>query len=186
MTLLDVLMDEHRGFTTMLDVLDAIARRMSDGKSVPAAMVAGALDFFEHFTDGHHRQEETLLFPLLAAHGLGRDETVINALLVQHEAGRAYTARMRRDESRMAAGDPLAAEQFAADARGYVELIREHIRIEDNYFYKLASQILTPAEQAAMTEAFGRARSHSVSDGQRERYLQMLSEYPAIVASWQR
>ena len=48
----------------------------------------------------------------------------------------------------------LAAAALAADARGYTELIREHIRIEDEYFYKLADQLLTLAEQESVVAKF--------------------------------
>jgi hemerythrin-like domain-containing protein len=184
MRLLDVLVDEHRGFSVMLDVLDAMAERLLDGKPVAAEMVAGTVDFFEYLTDGHHRQEEELLFPLLAQHGIGADQTVVNALLAQHDAGRAYTRKMRADAAGLAAGAPEAAQQLACHARGYVELIREHIRIEDSYFYALAIENLTRAELETVAEAFSLARAHRVPEHQRDRYLAMLAEYPGIVATW--
>jgi hemerythrin-like domain-containing protein len=184
MTLLDVLVDEHRGFSVMLDVLDAMAGRLLDGEPVPAEMVAGAIDFFEYFTDGHHRQEEELLFPLLAQHGIGADQTVVNALLAQHDAGRAYTRKMRADAVGLGSGVPEASQQLARHARGYVELIREHIRIEDSYFYGLASEILTHAERETIAEAFSLARVHRVPENQRDRYMAMLATYPGIVATW--
>jgi hemerythrin-like domain-containing protein len=184
MKFLDILMDEHRGFTSMLNVLDAVAGRVQRGQDVPAEMMVGLLDFFEYFTDGHHLQEEQLLFPLLAEHGIGRDQTVVNALLAQHEAGRTYSAKMRADLERMRAGEADAPERFAAHAQGYVELIREHIRIEDSYFYGVAEEILTHAEKTRITEAFSQARGTRVPEGERGRYLSMLTEYPAAVARW--
>jgi hemerythrin-like domain-containing protein len=71
MRFLNVLMDEHRGFSVMLDVLDAIAGRLERGAEVPVPMIVDVLDFFEHFTDRHHDKEEETLFPLLARHGIG-------------------------------------------------------------------------------------------------------------------
>jgi hemerythrin-like domain-containing protein len=186
MRLLEVLVDEHRGFLAMLDVLDAMAGRLLEAKPVPAEMVSGALDFFEYFTDGHHRQEEELLFPMLAQHGIGADATVVNALLAQHDAGRAYTRKMRADAAGLVAGIPEASQQLARHARGYVELIREHIRIEDSYFYGLASAILTHVERETIAEAFSVARARRVPEAQRNRYVAMLAEYPGIVAAWER
>jgi hemerythrin-like domain-containing protein len=186
MRMLQVLVDEHHGFSVMLDVLDAMAGRLLEGKPVPAEMVSGVIDFFEHVTDGHHRQEEELLFPLMAQHGIGADQTVVNALLTQHDAGRAYTRKMRADAVGLVAGVPDASQQLARHARGFVELIREHIRIEDSYFYTLASEILTNAERATMAEAFTLARAHRVPENQRGRYRAMLAEYPGIVEAWKR
>jgi len=75
MRFLDVLMDEHRGFSAMLDVLDAVAGRLERGADVPMAMLVDVVDFFENFTDQHHEREEEMLFPLLAKHGIGPDQT---------------------------------------------------------------------------------------------------------------
>lgn len=184
MRFLSVLMDEHRGFRVMLDVLDAVAERLERGAAVPMPMLADVLDFFENFTDRHHDQEEEMLFPLLAKHGIGPDQTVVSALMFQHEAGRVYGTKMRKQLLRMQQGDSTAATVLAADARGYTELIREHIRIEDDYFYKLADQVLTEAEHQAIVERFSGSPENRAAHPERERYLKMLEVYPAVVAGW--
>jgi hemerythrin-like domain-containing protein len=183
MRFLDVLMDEHQGFTTMLDVLDGVASRLELGAEVPMPMLVDVLDFFERFTDRHHDKEEALLFPLLAKHGIGSDQTVVSALMSQHEAGRAYGAKMHRELRRLQQGDPAAPAALAAIARGYSELLREHIRIEDEYFYKLADQVLTEAEHEAIVEQFGSPATREAHP-ERARYLRMLDTYPAVVAAW--
>jgi hemerythrin-like domain-containing protein len=184
MRFLNVLVDEHRGFSAMLDVLDAIAGRLERGKDVPMPMLVDVLDFFESFTDRHHNKEEAMLFPLLAKHGIGPDQTVVSVLMSQHEAGRAYGAKMRSQLKRMQMGDPAAGTALAADARGYTELIREHIRIEDEYFYNLADQVLTEAEHAAIVEQFSGGPGNRAAHPERERYLRMLEVYPEVVEGW--
>jgi hemerythrin-like domain-containing protein len=184
MRFLTVLMDEHRGFSSMLDVLDAVADRLERGADVPIPMLEDVLDFFESFTDRHHDKEEEMLFPLLAKHGIGPDQTVVSVLMSQHEAGRVYGKKMRNELKRLQQGDPSAAAALAADARAYTELIREHIRIEDEYFYKLADQVLTEAEHAAIVEKFGGSPGNRSAHPERDRYLKMLEVYPAVVAGW--
>jgi hemerythrin-like domain-containing protein len=184
MRFLTVLMDEHRGFSAMLDVLEAIAGRLERGAGVPMPMLVDVLDFFEHFTDRHHDREEETLFPLLAKHGIGPDQTVVGALMFQHEAGRMYGRKMRGELTRMKQGDPSAAGALAADARGYTELIREHIRIEDEYFYKLADSVLNEAEHAAIVEQFSGSPDNRAQHPDRERYLRMIDVYPGVVAAW--
>jgi hemerythrin-like domain-containing protein len=184
MRFLNVLMDEHRGFSSMLDVLDAIAGRLERGADVPMPMLADVIEFFGTFTDRHHNKEEATLFPLLAKHGIGPDQTVVSVLMSQHEAGRVYGAKMRNGLRRLQQGDPAAGVALAADARGYTELIREHIRIEDEYFYKLADQVLTDAEHAAIVEQFSEKPGSGAAHPERERYLKMLEVYPGIVAGW--
>jgi len=184
MRFLDVLMEEHRGFKVMLDVLDAMADRLVRGAAVPPDMLANVLDFFERFTERHHDKEEETLFPLLAQHGLGSDQTVVRALMTQHETGRVYSAKMHLALTRLQAGEPGAGVELSEHAKGYVELIREHIRIEDEYFYKLADSLLTLAEQESVVANFlGEAGARPASP-ERARYLKMLEEYPAIAAGW--
>jgi len=184
MRFLDVLTDEHRGFKSMLDVLDAIADRLARGAAVPSTMLADVLDFFERFTERHHDREEETLFPLLARHGMGSDQTVVRALMSQHEAGRMYGAKMRAALTRFQAGDPGAGAELSEHAKGYTELIREHIRIEDEYFYKLADQLLTLAEQESVVAKFVGEAGVRPASPERSRYLRMLDEYPAVVAAW--
>lgn len=183
MRFLDVLMDEHRGFSVMLDVLDAMAGRLGRGLEVPTPMVTDVLEFFERFADRHHDREESLLFPLLAGHGIGSDQTVVSALMAQHEAGRVYGSKMKQELQRLQQGDPAAAAALADDARAYTELIREHIRIEDKYFYQLADRVLTDAEHDVILEQFRGPDTRQAHD-ERARYLQMLEVYPAVVAGW--
>jgi hemerythrin-like domain-containing protein len=184
MRFLDVLMDEHRGFSSMLDVLDAVAGRLERGADVPMAMLVDVVDFFENFTDQHHCREEELLFPVLAKHGIGPDQTVVNVLMSQHDAGRVYGRKMRNQVRRMQQRDPAAGAALAAEARGYTELIREHIRIEDEYFYRLAVQVLTEAEHAAIVEQFSGSPGNRAAHPERERYLKMLDVYPGVIAGW--
>lgn len=184
MHFLDILMEEHRGFSVMLDVLDAAAARLRAGYHVPPAMLADLLDLFENFTDRHHDREESTLFLLLARHGIGSDQTVVNALLSQHEAGRAYGKRMRRELKRLEAGAAGAGAGLATDADGYSELIREHIRIEDEYFYALADRVLTAAEHAGLEQDLELRDDGGHAQAERQRYLRMLEMYPAVVAGW--
>ena len=71
-----------------------------------------------------------------------------------------------------AARDAAALQAFAATARDYIALLREHIRIEDIYFVEYARDCLTPEEDAAL-----RARMDAV-DGARaqgDRYRTLVA-----------
>ena len=180
---LDELVEEHRGFKTMLSVMEAVAARLHDHDPVPRRMLANIIDFFETFTDGHHALEERTLFPVLEHHGITGDQTVVLALLSQHDAGRVYCRKMHADLARLVGGDQSAAEDLSAHAAGYCELIREHIRIEDDYFYRVASELLTDTEQAAIVEEFSGAGQRGPHP-QKDRFLRMMEEFPKVVAGW--
>lgn len=179
----EVLVAEHRGFKAMLSVLEAMAARLRQQGDVPPRMIADVLDFFETFSDRHHAREERALFPVLARHGMSQDQTVVHALLAQHDTGRVYCRKLRADQARLAAGE-TAVDDFVAHALGYCELIREHIRIEDEYFYELADQLLTEAEQRDVVTEFSTPARGPAAGAEQERFLRMLDDYPGIVAAW--
>lgn len=181
----DELLTEHRAIEAMLVVLDAMAARLAHGDSVPADMLDGTLGFFEEFGDGcHHTKEEVALFPVLARLGLGPDTSPIGALQTQHEAGRLYIREMRHARQRMARGETDAGEAFAASARDYVHLLREHIRIEDHYFVEFAGRMLSPAEDDQLAAEFAVIERRVAGPAAHDRYHRMIDEFRAAVAAW--
>jgi len=178
-----VLLDEHRTIEGMVEVLEAMAARLERGAALPDGMVDEVLDFFQGFCDvNHHVKEEELLFPALARRGAAVDATPINAYVAQHEIARGYMRELRglAGELRRAA---TARAAFAATAREYVSLMREHIRIEDHYFSEMAEQVLTPQEDATLAAGMS-ASGAGLQSGERERYLRMVGRYRDLVAQW--
>jgi len=184
MGFMDILLEDHRRLSAMLGVLDVLASRQPEEGVARLDAWRDVLEFFDRYAVQHHDQEETVLFPLLAGHGIGPDQTAVHALLSQHEAGRVYGVKLRDEFARFAAGEPGATEALAATAGGYIELVREHLRIEDEYFYALADRVLTEAEHESVTEAFERLHGDAPGRAGRERYVRMAETYPALAAGW--
>ncbi len=173
---MDLLMAEHRSIEAMLSVVDLAAARIERGEPVEARLFEDAIDFFSNFADGcHHAKEEDTLFPLLATRGFGPDMSVVAALLAQHEAGRAHVKEMRRSLEGWKRGDPQAALALATAAKAYGELLREHMRIEDEYFYDLAAGLLDAAADQTLLERFEHVES--LSGGEHERYERIVAKY---------
>jgi hemerythrin-like domain-containing protein len=184
MKAVDVLLEEHRMIRRMADIIDAVAARLARGEAVGERVLADLMEFSERFTSNyHHAKEEHHLFPVLARHGLGPESSPIAALREQHEANHAYLREMRAAFTRLAAGDPRAAEAFAASARDYVRMIREHIRIEDHYFQEVAS-VLTPEEDRGLAERMAAVDEAAGREGARARYARMLEDYAHLMAPW--
>lgn len=180
---LETMAAEHERIAKMRGVLEAVAARFEAGGLVPRRLLDDLLDFFKEFVEAcHDIKEETALFPLLAQHGYSRETSAVNALLVQHEIARAYVRELRAAADRVEAGDPQAGGDFAATARAYVELLCEHIRIEDTFLIPLAARLLSPADgtrlRARCTEI---DRAHSAARG---RYERIMTDCLQVVADW--
>jgi len=182
---LESLYTEHRTIEQMLMVLEAVAKRLETGGDVPASLVSDLLDFFHHFADAvHHAKEERRLFPVLAGHGLGPEASAVGALVHQHDAGRVYVREMRAELERLRDGDRLVGAGLAASARAYIELLREHIRIEDEYLYPLAETALTSEEDTTLCSQFTELERIHHEPGQRARYDQLLARYYEVASGW--
>lgn len=179
-----MLMEEHRVIEMMLSFLDAAALRLEAGGEVPSHLLDGAIEFLTDYADRcHHAKEEEALFPLLETLGLCSTEPAIVALKAQHEAGRFYVSRIRREVEELR-DDGFARTALITDIRAYVELLREHIRTEDEYFYSLAGARLSPADDEillAKFEAIERASGRDVH----EHYHRLLKECQQAAAGWE-
>ncbi len=184
MRAIEVLLEEHRLIRRMADIIEAVADRLAAGQAVAERVLADVMEFSERFTSSHHHaKEEHQLFPVLARHGLGPESSPIAALREQHEANHAYLREMRAAFTRLAAGDAGAAQAFAASARDYVRMIREHIRIEDHYFQEVGA-LLTPEEDRHLVERMAAADRTAAGEGVRAQYARLVEEYAALIATW--
>lgn len=184
MTAIDLLMEEHRALEAMLDALEAAARRVRDGQSVPAGAIEEIFFFCKQFTAGcHHVNEEEILFPALAAHGLTPDMTPMAALAAQHESGRAFLGDLQNAYERFAAGDESVRKDIYVLAREYSGMLREHIAIEDHYFRSPAAQALTPDEDERLRTAILQC-ARGGGPLERRKFLDLAARHRNAVATW--
>ena len=178
MTSVELMLEEHRLIERMLKVLEDCAARLDEGGSVPPEMMSGMLEFIQVYADaGHHAKEEDLLFPALAAHGLDPESSSIGAFRAQHESGRAYVREMRETLPQVSRGNRDAGQAFAASARDYIALLREHIRLENEEFARYAEQYFTPGEDAALRARMDDVDRARAIEAPAKRYQEMVAQY---------
>src|SRR5438445_1166963 len=129
MRAIEILKNEHRVIEQVLACLELIAERAAESGRLDALSARQALDFFHNFVDGCHRnKEEIFLFPLMKARGVPSGPTGV--LRDQHERGLQHLWAMAAFLPGAVDGEPDALEQFVAQARIYVQFLREHIKNE--------------------------------------------------------
>lgn len=178
MTSVDLMFEEHRLIERMLNVLEDVAGRLDRGVAVPPDMLEGLLEFIQVYADaGHHAKEEDIFFPALAAHGLEPDASAIGAFRAQHEFGRSLVRGMREALPAATRGERAGCEAFAASAKDYIALLREHIRLEDHHFVAYALDYLSDEEDAALRaqmDAVDQARALELGAG---RFRDLVAAY---------
>jgi len=173
----EVLMQEHRVIEQVLDCLEAMAQRSETSGELDLDSANQAVDFFSNFADRcHHGKEENCLFPLLEQKGFSREQGPTGVMLQEHDAGRQHVRGMTEAIGAVAAGDSSAATGFAAHARAFVLLLREHIQKEDHCLFQMADQALSEQEQAQLMESFDNVEHDDMGPGTHEKYLQIAAE----------
>jgi hypothetical protein len=81
-------------------------------------------------------------------------------------------------EAAITAADPIG---YAREARGYVDLLRQHIMKEDEILFRMAQAMLTPEDDARILDAYRAVEHDDMGDGTHER---MLGIADALAATW--
>ncbi len=171
---IDVLRAEHDGIGVMLQVLEAICRRLEAHEPLDGGELEAILGFLKVFVDRcHHGKEEELLFPALEAAGIPREGGPIGVMLSEHEQGRGLIRSMRE------ALEGPDGSGFAATARSYIDLLRAHIAKEDSVLFVAAESILASNQDSALFEGFEAIERERIGIGKHEEFHALLGALSA-------
>ena len=171
----DRLVKEHDLIERGLDLLGKSVVLIESSQTVPDDFPKWAPGFFSQFADKcHHAKEEDLFFPLLKERGIPEEGGPIGVMLHEHVMGRDCVGRMREATE----ADELDRAMFAAAAKEFVPLLRQHIFKENNVLFKMAENVLSEADDDAMDDRF--------TEVEQERDLAGLHErFEAEIARWE-
>ena len=169
----DRLVAEHGIIERGLNVLEKAVARIESGEPPPDGFAAFAPEFFAQFADKcHHAKEEELFFPLLKERGIPEQGGPIGVMLHEHDVGRDCVRRMR------GAGEgDFDAVKFAAAAKEFVPLLRQHIYKENNILFQMAGNVMSEADDADMDEKFTQVEQEREHAGMHERYDAEISRW---------
>ncbi|MFN2130532.1 MAG: hemerythrin domain-containing protein [Anaerolineae bacterium] len=166
---------EHRAIERMLRILEGVSERLESGGPVDPKHLAQIVEFIQVFADRcHHGKEEDLLFVAMAEAGIPTEGGPIGVMLREHVVGRGHVATMNRAAKQYAAGNDQGAEEFAAAAREYAKLLRQHIAKEDNILYPMADRALSQDKQRELLEEFEVVEQERVGPGRHEAFHKLL------------
>ncbi len=175
------LRDEHGGIKVMLAILGKVCDRLESGQAVDRRHIEEILEFLTVFVDKcHHAKEEDHLFPAMEKAGIPRERGPIGMMLVEHQAGRDFIRGMTEAAGALGKGDPGAAKRFAANARGYTELLLQHIDKEDNVLYPMAEARLPAGADGTLSAAFEKVEEERVGHGRHEEFHRMMDRLRAV------
>lgn len=178
-----VMVDEHKLILRMIDLLETNVEQMEAGRFRNWDFYIDAVDFIRNYADRfHHAKEEDVLFKALVAGGMPEENSPVAAMLMAHDQGREFVRNMEEAALKAKEGESGQIPVIAENARGYIELLRDHIDKEDNILYPLAERILPEDVRPEMVDAYEKAQS-AAGDDFEKRYQKMVEAYEAQSAA---
>jgi len=177
-----VMMDEHQLILRMIALVEKNTERLEAGQFRNWRFYLDAVDFIRNYADRfHHAKEEDILFVALVRNGMPEKQSPIEAMLMEHDQGRAHVRGMEEAAGKALAGEIGQGPVIIKHARGYAELLRGHIDKEDTILYPLAERVLPAEMRKPMLEAYSEAAAKMV--GLAERYQKMVEDYERQAAA---
>jgi len=171
------LKDEHQLILRMLALLERNALATEQGSFGDYQFYLDGVDFIRNFADRfHHAKEEDVLFEALIENGMPRANSPVAAMLMEHDLGRAFVRGMEEAATRALGGEADQVDAIVSNARGYLELLREHISKEDEILYPLAERVLPEEKRDAILEGYRKAEEKG-TEGIEAHYRAIVAKY---------
>ncbi len=177
MVIIDRLKEEHQAILLMLQVLEAVCKKLETGKDVNKDDLYKMVDFIKIFADkSHHHKEEDLLFPAMVEAGIPKDGGPIGVMLAEHAMGRNFVQGMSQALEEFSAGSADASSKIVSNARGYVELLTNHIYKEDNILYPMAEMHISDEKQSELLKEFDQVVPDKIGEDKHKELIETLNQ----------
>lgn len=170
------LVDEHKLIKRMINVLESNSRKVLEGSFTDYNFFIDAVDFIRNYADRfHHAKEEDVLFIAMFDNGMPKENSPVAAMLIEHDQGRAYVKEMEEAAKKSLNGSKQP-DKIVKNARGYIELLREHIDKEDNILYPLAEKTIPETLKNRIIIGYQNAGEKTPA-GFEDKYLTLVEKY---------
>jgi len=171
------LKEEHQVILRMIKVLIVASDKLEKDEDVSLDVFKKAVDFIRTFADRcHHGKEQDTLFPALGEKGIPKHGGPVAVMLMEHEQGRLYVRGLAEALAKYEGGDKEAKNTIIENARGYTELLDQHIYKEDNILYPMSDKVLSQYDNKELLEKFEKIEKEIIGEGKHEYYLHMIEE----------
>lgn len=123
MSRVDLFLERRRIIETMLDILAALTLRLNTGEPLPNPLLAELVEFLRELEDTGYGASQ-------ASEG----NPALSACVAHHDTARLTLSRLQWALESLERGEAGAVGAFVINAREYVRLLREHMRMDDRFF----------------------------------------------------
>ncbi len=102
-------------------------------------------------------------------------------MTAEHELGRRLIREIAAATLAYTAGELGARQRWSSAARGYANLLPQHIAKENNVLFPMAERLLTQTEQQELAAAFDKVEEEKLGAGTHERLHALMEKLLAEV-----
>ena len=158
-TAMQILLDEHKNILKIAEALNKECDALESGKKLNTDFFSQAIEFIREYADRfHHAKEEDILFKELCRPDAKMHCNPVEQMLYEHNLGRNFVKGM---EEGLKEGNK---NRITENARGYSQLIQEHINKEDNILYPMADEALSEKAKKSMLKKFNEIEKKKKKD----------------------
>ena len=180
MIIIEQLKEEHQAILLMLEVMEAVCKKLETGEDVTIDDLNDMVKFIKDFADkSHHLKEEDLLFPAMEKAGIPGEGGPIGVMLSEHTTGREYVKGLSLGIEEYAKGNSNASNQIIENARNYSSLLSNHIYKEDNILYPMAQLHLSKEQHEELVKEFETVDSEIIGLDKQKELLDILDRLKA-------
>lgn len=157
------LIKEHGPIKLLLRILEKVNGQLEAGKGMNTTDLGNTVAFIREFADKcHHGKEENLLFPAMKENNIFEEMTLIDILIEEHKVGRNFVKNMAE------AIVEKNNEKFVENARGYIDLLDQHIDKENRILFPMANKSLSEEKQKELAMGFADVEKNIIGEGRHE------------------
>ncbi|MDO8667715.1 MAG: hemerythrin domain-containing protein [bacterium] len=164
-----ILAEEHQNILKVIDALLKKCKALESGGGLDKDFFKKAIEFIRGYADKfHHAKEEDILFVELCRDTAQMHCNPTEQMLHEHELGRGYVKNL---EKGLAENDK---DKIIENARGYSQLLQDHIYKEDNILYPMAEEALSQEIKEAMLDKFKQVEQKFIEEN--KKYMSLVEE----------
>lgn len=163
---------EHDAILHVLKILDVMMSAEDKEDTEMLQYYKEIVYFLKTFADKcHHGKEENHLFKELTVNGILNEGGPVGVMLQEHRLGRDYIASM---DKALESGE---LGKFKAAAKGYSDLLRNHIEKENSVLFVMADRVLSDEKQDQLFEHFEEHEETVIGHGVHEELHAMIHKW---------
>ena len=169
--------NDHVYILRLIDVMEKMVLTISTELKHIELVVA----LIRNYADGfHHSKEENLLFPALVEKGFSNEQGPVAVMLHEHAEARRFVKGMSDEIENIKNGDASSLTILYENMQDYIDLLRVHIRKENNVLFPLADKALSKVEQEELLSEFAALETSKYSKNQLDRFITEIEGLEAI------